>query len=86
MHNVAEDAAYDSEFKTVYSVQDTTVPPLMNSLKVNGKVLEFEIDTGGSGETIMSRSAAEHLSGQVAYASSKQKLHTYAGHQLEVVG
>ena len=85
VHNVAEGAAYDSESEPVYSVQDTTVPPLTYTLKVNGKVVEFEIDTG-SGVTIMSRSAAEHLFGQVAYTSSSQKLHTYAGHQLEVVG
>ena len=66
MHNVAEGAAYDSKSEPVYSVQDTTVPPLMYTLKVNGKVIEFEIDTG-SGVTIMSRSSTEHLFGQVAY-------------------
>ena len=57
MHNVAEGAAYDLESEPVYSLLDTTVPPLIYSLKVNGKVVEFEIDTG-SGVTIMSRSAA----------------------------
>ena len=85
VHNVAEGAACDSESEPVYSVQDTTVPPLIYTLKVNGKVVEFAIDTG-SGVTIMSRSAAEHLFGQVAYTSSAQKLHTYAGYQLEVMG
>ena len=85
VHNVAEGAAYNSESEPVYSVQDTTVPPLMYTLTVNGKAVEFEINSG-SGVTIMSRSAAEHLLDQVTYTSSAQKLHTYAGHQLEVVG
>ena len=84
VHSVTEGAAYDSA-EPVYSVQDTTVPPLMYTLKLNRKVVEFEIDTS-SGVTIMSRSATEHLFGQVAYTSSAQKLHTYAGHEPVVVG
>ena len=62
---MVEGTAYDSESEPVYSVHDTTVSPIMYTLKVNGKVAEFEIDTDNS-ITIMSRLAAEHLFDQVA--------------------
>ena len=85
MHNVAEGVAYDSESKPVYSVQDITVPPLMYTLKVYSKVVEFEIDTS-SGVTIMSRSAADHLFGRVAYTSSAQKLPKLPLHVINEAG
>ena len=46
VNKVVEGAASDFESEPVYTMQDTTAPSLMQRMKVNGEVLEFEIDAG----------------------------------------
>ena len=62
------------------------MPPITKSLKINGKSIEFELDTG-SGVSIISAGTAETLfDGSVKYQVTDQKLHTFAGHSLQVLG
>ena len=60
--------------------------PITKSLKINGKSIKFELDTG-SGVSIISAVMAETLFDcSVKYQVIDQKLHTFAGHSLQVLG
>ena len=79
------DESYDSE--PVFAIHSNEhVPPSAKSLKINGKRVEFELDTG-SGVSIISVGTVETLfDGSVKYQVTDQKLHTFAGHSLQVLG
>ena len=71
---LVEGAINGLKSEPVYLAQDTTVPTLMHMLKLNGKIVEFEIDNGRS-VTIMYRSAAVQPSS--LYAVCTKTKHIY---------
>ncbi len=69
----------DSEL--VRGSHSESVPPITETLRVNGRQVTFELDTG-CGVSIMTAAAARSLfKDQITY-----QLHTFSGHDLPVLG
>ena len=79
------DESYDSE--PVFAIHSNEhVPPIIKSLKINGKSIEFELDTGSYVSIISTGTAETLFDCSVKYRVTDQKLHTFVGHSLQVLG
>nr|XP_033495922.1 uncharacterized protein K02A2.6-like [Epinephelus lanceolatus] len=77
---------------TMYNINDEIVipreEPIKKEIKVNGKLVTYEVDTG-CGYTIMSKKAFHKLfsdSVKPRLAKCRIKLRTYGGHKVPIVG